>query len=125
MARPKRPSSNPRRQASPTEVPDSDIDPLRDAIPERRTMPALAPEHDGIESIRSQLDAANRNHQTLLEAVQAVIRANTTEDIVRSVLETVRRGFAWEYGSYWPLDREADVLVFGLDSGRIDDEFQK
>jgi methyl-accepting chemotaxis protein len=69
-------------------------------------------------------DARNGDIQVLLDSMQAIIRANDPADIYRNLLDTVRRGYGWSYGSYWAVDPEDDRLALRLDSGRIDDEFQ-
>jgi methyl-accepting chemotaxis protein len=79
----------------------------------------------GIEAIQSQLDIAIRNSETILGTLQSIIRANSTDDIYRAMLDSIRRGFGWPYGAFWSVNSEQEALVLAADSGRIDDEFQR
>ncbi|WP_328291395.1 GAF domain-containing protein [Kineococcus sp. NBC_00420] len=68
-----------------------------------------------------------------VEAVSTVIRELTTaaseEQALRVALETIRRDFDWQYGSFWRLDDSlhtaAQVLRFELESGDAGAEFRK
>ncbi|NYJ06583.1 GAF domain-containing protein [Petropleomorpha daqingensis] len=51
--------------------------------------------------------------------------ATTPDGAVTTALETIRREFDWAYGSFWRLDDERRVLVFGLESGDAGPEFRK
>ena len=42
-----------------------------------------------------------------------------------STLDTVRREFGWAYGSYWTVDPAQKALVFALESGEVDAEFDR
>ncbi|RZS91007.1 GAF domain-containing protein [Motilibacter rhizosphaerae] len=61
----------------------------------------------------------------LTQVVAALGTATDRDSAVRAVLEAVREAFGWAYGSYWPLDRAAGVLRFGLDSGAATPEFRQ
>jgi methyl-accepting chemotaxis protein len=65
------------------------------------------------------------NSRALIETCEAIIRANSVDEIVRASLETIRKAFGWVYASYWVVDPERDVLTFSGESGRVDDEFQR
>ncbi|MEV1286354.1 GAF domain-containing protein [Micromonospora sp. NPDC049679] len=62
-------------------------------------------------------------------AVNTVLRglsaATTREEATRQALETIRREFGWEYGSFWTVDPAADVLTFVLESGDAGEEFRR
>ena len=77
------------------------------------------------EEAQSLLAEANTNTQAVVDTINAIIRAETIEDIVRAALDTIRRQFGWTYASYWTVDSTENVLVFSLDSGRVDSEFQR
>jgi len=51
--------------------------------------------------------------------------ARTVEQTVTTALETIRREFDWDYGSYWTLDTDRRALVFGVESGSVNEEFRK
>ncbi len=49
--------------------------------------------------------------------------AESPEDAARKALEAVQKGFGWAYGSYWAMDRAANVLRFAQESGTVNPEF--
>ena len=63
-----------------------------------------------------------------VEAVSSVIRELTTvsteDEALRVAMETIRRDFDWQYGSFWRLDEEAQVLRFAKESGDVNSEFR-
>ena len=63
--------------------------------------------------------------RAMIDAVEAIVRAETIDEIVRSTLETLRREFGWSYGSYWSVDPKQDALVFSMESGEVDPEFAR
>jgi methyl-accepting chemotaxis protein len=77
------------------------------------------------EEAQSLLAEANANTQAIIDAIAAIIRADTTEDVIRAAMNTIRKEFGWSYASYWTVDPVANALVFSQDSGRVDDEFQR
>ena len=44
---------------------------------------------------------------------------------MRATLDTIRKEFGWSYASYWTVDPVENALVFSMESGRVDDEFQR
>ncbi|WP_432526279.1 GAF domain-containing protein [Kineococcus mangrovi] len=64
-----------------------------------------------------------------VDAVSTVIRELTTaadeQTALRTALETIRRDFDWQYGSFWRLDEDAQVLRFELESGDAGEEFRR
>jgi GAF domain-containing protein len=64
-----------------------------------------------------------------VEAVSTVIRqmtqASSRDEALRSALETIRKDFDWQYGSFWALDESANVLRFALESGDAGAEFRQ
>ena len=61
----------------------------------------------------------------MIDTINAIIRAETIDDVVRGTLDTIRKEFGWAYASYWTVDPAEHALVFSLESGRVDDEFQR
>ncbi|MFF5079399.1 GAF domain-containing protein [Actinoplanes sp. NPDC000266] len=63
------------------------------------------------------------------DAVSTVIRqmtqATSRDQALRSALETIRKEFDWQYGSFWHLDEQAQVLRFALESGDAGAEFRQ
>ena len=68
---------------------------------------------------------ANANTQAMVDTISAIVKAETVEDIIRATLNTIRKEFGWAYASYWTIDPAENALVFSLESGRVDDEFQR
>ncbi len=61
----------------------------------------------------------------MIEVIDAIVRAETIEEIIHATMEVIRRRFGWTYGSYWSVDREREVLVFAMESGEVDSEFHR
>ena len=80
---------------------------------------------DIAEEAQALLAEANANTQAMIDSLGAIIRAETVEDVVRATLDTIRKEFGWTYASYWTVDPAENALVFSLESGRVDDEFQR
>ena len=77
------------------------------------------------EEAQSLLTEANSNTQAMVDTINAIVRAETVEDVVRAALDNIRKEFGWVYASYWTVDPVENVLVFSLESGRVDNEFQR
>ncbi|MFN9692040.1 MAG: GAF domain-containing protein [Vampirovibrionales bacterium] len=43
---------------------------------------------------------------------------------VQSLLETIRTTFGWAYGSYWEVNNKGTALVFSVQSGQVNPEFE-
>jgi methyl-accepting chemotaxis protein len=80
---------------------------------------------DGAQDGESPLANATANTRAMIETTNAIIRASTVDDVVRGALDTIRKAFGWAYASYWSVDTAEHALVFSLESGRVDDEFQR
>jgi methyl-accepting chemotaxis protein len=87
-------------------------------------MSVTSREREETTSTRAGLDEATGNGRVVLDAVQAVVLADSPGEIVRAFLDSVRRGFGWPYASSWTVDPQDGVLLLGQESGRIDDDFQ-
>jgi GAF domain-containing protein len=81
---------------------------------------ALARLHEAVRQEKAAQD---------VEAVSTVIRqmtqAHSQDEALRSALDTIRHDFDWQYGSFWRLDDNADVLRFALESGDAGAEFRR
>ncbi|MEV4350927.1 GAF domain-containing protein [Actinoplanes sp. NPDC049596] len=81
---------------------------------------ALARLHEAVRQEKAAQD---------VEAVSTVIRelteATGRDQALRSALETIRKDFDWQYGSFWQLDENDDVLRFALESGDAGEEFRR
>ncbi len=67
----------------------------------------------------------NRNAFAVIEVVESVSKATTAEEAFQAALDSVRKAFSWEYGSFWQLDKESRVLRFKVESGSVNPEFHK
>ena len=81
---------------------------------------ALARLHEAVRQEKAAQD---------VEAVSTVIRqmtqASSEDQALRSALETIRKDFDWQYGSFWRLDEREQVLRFALESGDAGAEFRR
>ncbi|WP_249998080.1 GAF domain-containing protein [Actinoplanes sp. M2I2] len=81
---------------------------------------ALARLHEAVRQEKAAQD---------VEAVSTVIReltqATSRDQALRSALETIRQDFDWQYGSFWQLDEDDNVLRFALESGDAGAEFRR
>jgi methyl-accepting chemotaxis protein len=71
-----------------------------------------------------QLEAA-ANTSAINQVLGAMSAARSTEEAVKSALETVRSSFGWAYGSFWSLDEADRALKFKSQSGTVNPEFQR
>ena len=62
-------------------------------------------------------------------AINSLLRelgtAQTVAATITGALETIRREFDWDYGSYWVIDEGRNALVFELESGSVGAEFRQ
>ncbi len=68
---------------------------------------------------------AESDVRALIDAISAIVRADTVKEIVGAALNTVRRRFGWAYASYWALNPSREALVFELESGEVDEGFSR
>jgi methyl-accepting chemotaxis protein len=80
---------------------------------------------DGAKDGEALLNDATANTRAMIETTSAIIRAGTVDDVVRGALDAIRKAFGWAYASYWSVDSAEHALVFTLESGRVDEEFQR
>ncbi|MDX2037162.1 MAG: methyl-accepting chemotaxis protein [Isosphaeraceae bacterium] len=85
-----------------------------------------SPEREGAATGSFDASAeAIQNTRALIETSSAIMRATTPAEIIRGTLDVVRRAFGWVYGSFWTIDKSSNALVFSLESGTVDEEFQR
>lgn len=68
---------------------------------------------------------SQQDTEVVNEALQAVTKANSVEEALKSVLERVRASYGWSYGSYWQLDKKVNALRFYVESGSVNDDFRR
>ena len=62
-----------------------------------------------------------------LKKIQSLGVLQSTADkqrAIQSLLETIRNTFGWAYGSYWEVNNKGTELVFGVQSGQVNPEFE-
>ncbi|QDT64255.1 methyl-accepting chemotaxis protein [Calycomorphotria hydatis] len=74
-------------------------------------------------SIEAMVQESQENLSAVATVVEAIGRAQTTDEAIKLALETVRKVFHWEYGSFWKLDSKEQALFFNLESGSVNSEF--
>ena len=57
--------------------------------------------------------------------LESVGCATTVNEVAEYALESVRRAFGWEYGTYWTMDSAAGVLRFAKDAGETSGDFRE
>jgi len=80
---------------------------------------------DGSNGTSTEAKEAVANTRAMIDAINAIVRSNTTAEIIRSTLDVVRDRLGWAYASYWEIDTAQNALVFSLDSGEVDGEFHR
>ncbi|QEL13778.1 methyl-accepting chemotaxis protein [Limnoglobus roseus] len=65
------------------------------------------------------------DHAAIGQMLRAVLEAKSAAEAAQVTLDSVREVFQFEYGSYWPLDAQANRLEFGLESGEICEPFRQ
>jgi GAF domain-containing protein len=70
-------------------------------------------------------DEAIANVTAVIDVVQALTGATSSEDAVRIALDLVRERFGWAYGSYWRVDPADRALHFVQESGDAGEEFRR
>jgi methyl-accepting chemotaxis protein len=96
----------------------------------RRTMAAavaggMPPVLEAFEEAELLPAESQSNTRGMIETTDAIIRAKTVDEVVSGALDAIRKSFGWAYASYWSVDPDEDALVFTLESGHVDEEFQR
>ena len=68
---------------------------------------------------------ASANVTAVIDVVQALAGAASSDEAVRIALDLVRERFDWAYGSYWRVDRDTAALRFVQESGDAGEEFRQ
>jgi methyl-accepting chemotaxis protein len=88
------------------------------------------PAVDAVDVLRSPeaaagRDVASNDTKAMCDTINAILRADSIEAIVRDTLDTIRQAFGWVYASYWRVDPALDTLVFSIESGEVGEDFQR
>ena len=122
-------SERPEQHSAGESTPDGrKASPTRNSVMKstKNTKPAKTPAALEIaEEASALLAEANSNTQAMIDTINAIIRAETNDEVIRAALETIRKEFGWAYASYWTVDPNENVLVFAAESGRVDEEFHR
>jgi hypothetical protein len=71
------------------------------------------------------------NYEALVRTLQNVQNLGKLQNnadkkrALQVVLDTVRATFGWAYGSFWELNNKGDALVFNVQSGHVNSEFEQ
>jgi methyl-accepting chemotaxis protein len=63
--------------------------------------------------------------RALIDTLNAVIKSDSMEEVVRATLDTIRAAFGWSYASYWTVDPAQNALTFAFESGSVGAEFER
>jgi methyl-accepting chemotaxis protein len=63
--------------------------------------------------------------RALVETMTALALATTSDDAIKVAVETVRRTFAWSYGSYWKIEPADNTLHIALQWGDAGEEVRQ
>ena len=95
----------------------------------RRSRPLHAREQlgsaHGAAGLERQLAEARTDTAALIETMDALGRAETSEAAAQAALDSVRRAFGWAYGSYWKVDPRDRALHYVVESGDAGAEFRQ
>lgn len=92
---------------------------------EEQLADAISDGDERITYLEGQLAEAAANGAAIVSVLHVVSEASSFRDAIEAVLDAVRREFGWDYGSFWTMDCDADVLRFALDSGDVSDAFRQ
>lgn len=85
---------------------------------------AISDGDDRLAYLEGQLAEAMSNGAAIVQVLNVVSDATTVREAIEAVLDAVCREFGWDYGSFWTLDRERQVLTFAFDSGNVSEAFR-
>ena len=75
-----------------------------------------------LRDVESELDTAVEAI-TIGKLLDVLGRATSADEAVRLSLTVIRESFGWEYGAYWPLNREDKCMTASYKEGDADAEF--
>lgn len=90
--------------------------------------PKLAETALGLSPVLTQQDNSLIVLSSLLSQINGFEPFSSQQDVdkaIATLLETIRNGLGWAYGSYWSLDTTGSFLHFRVDSGRVTPEFHE
>ena len=85
---------------------------------------AMSDGDERIGYLEEQLNEAKSNAAAVFNVLLVASEASNFDNAIKAVLETVRREFGWDYGSFWRHDRDEDVLRFAQESGEVSESFR-
>jgi GAF domain-containing protein len=78
-----------------------------------------------VERLDADLAEARADVRAVTTIMEKMESAASPEEAIGAALQLVRELFGWTYGSYWQLDRSAEVLRFAQESGSVNEEFRR
>lgn len=91
---------------------------------EEQLASAISDGDERVPFLEEQLAEATANAAAIVKVLDVVTDADNVQRAVQAALDAVRREFGWAYGSFWALDRQANVLRFAFDSGEVSEAFR-
>ena len=88
----------------------------------RRVVKMVATAIVRLRDVESERDTA-LEAITIGKMLDVLGRATSIEEAARLSLTVIRESFGWEYGAYWPLNREDNCLTASYKEGDADAEF--
>lgn len=86
---------------------------------------AISDGDERVELLETQLAEVTSNAAAVVSVLHVVSEAGSFREAVEAALEAVQHEFGWDYGSFWTLDREHQVLKFAFDVGEVSDAFRQ
>lgn len=103
----------------------SPTNPTKFARFEEQLANAISDGDERVELLEAQLAEATSNAAAVVSVLHVVSEAATVREAVEAALAAVQHEFGWDYGSFWTLDREHQVLEFAFDVGKVSDAFRQ
>lgn len=91
---------------------------------EEQLASAISDGDERVPFLEEQLAEATANTAAIVKVLDVVTEADNVQEAVQAALGAVRREFGWTYGSFWTLDRHANVLRFVYESGEMSEAFR-
>ncbi len=70
-------------------------------------------------------EETDKDMAAINDVVSKVAESHSESAAIQSILDTVRKDFGWEYGSFWAIDESEQVLRNAYESGSAGEEFRQ
>ena len=98
--------------------------------PARRRDRPRHPRHEAeplavAEEAQERLDASAADTRAMVEAMAAIVRAESPQQIMREALTSVREAYGWDLACFRKVDERGEALVFVVEAGASSSSFRK